>query len=253
MQGAFQYGVLAPFRRPPRDPAQLQQPPRQFPEIEDGDDLAGGDGPHCGLRRQAADRQRHNNRVYKRRPNAQREAAAPFFVETLRRADRPYTDDEMDSMRPGTEQNLSGVSEPENQEETLEEPVVADVHETPAPMTNTEASKSDSDQSDSKQQNGNKSSAKDERSRTGDTLESLAEGERAPAEVQVSFSYNTKNNHYLHLQIAMCPLFFIKHFKAPPFGTTLQLGTSASGLKAIYEQEGKLVIDVAKVVKEIEN
>lgn len=192
VHGAFQYGVLAPFRRPPRDPPapQLQQPPRQVHEIEDGDHLAGGDGPQCGPRHEAADRQQHKNRVYRRRPNAQREAAAPFVVETLRRADRPYTDDEMDSVRPDTEQNLSGVSDPENQEETLEEPAGACVQHTPAPtaQTNTKAAKSDSDPSESKQQKVKKSPAKDERSRAGDTLQPLAEGQSAQADVQVSFS-----------------------------------------------------------------
>lgn len=216
MQGAFQYGVLAPFRRPPRDPAQLQQPPRHFPEIEDGDDddkLAGGDGPHRGLRRQAAGRQRHNNRADKRRANAQREAAAPFCVETLRRADCPYTDDEMDSVRPGTEQNTSGVSDPENQEETLEGAAGAPA---PTTQTNTEAAKSDSDHSHRKQQKGKKSSAKDERSRTGDTLETRAEGESAPAQDQVNFSDNTKNNHVLHLRIPkVCNCLVMKHLKLP--------------------------------------
>lgn len=248
MQGVFQYGILAPFRRPPRDPAQLLQPPRQLPEIEDGDDLARGDGPHCELRLQAADRQRHNNRVHKRRPNAQREAATPFFVETLRRADRPYTDDEMDSVRPGTEQNLSGVSDSENQEETLEEPAGTHVPDTPAPttQTNTVAAKSDLDHLERERQKGNTNCVKDERSRTEDRLESVAEVQSAPTDIQVSFSYNTKNNHYLHPKIANVCNFTLLN------GTTLQLGTSASGLKAIYEQVGLLVTGVAKVVELIE-
>lgn len=189
VQGAFQYGVLAPFRRPPRDPGppHLQLPPRHFHEIEDGDHLAGGDGPGRGLRHQAADGQLDKNRVYRRRPNAQREAAAPFVVETLRRADRPYTDDEMDSVRPNTEQNPSSVIDPDNQEETSEEPAGARAQDTPAPtaQTNTKAAKSDSD---SKRQKVNKSPAKGERSRTGGTSESLAEGQSAQADVQVSFS-----------------------------------------------------------------
>lgn len=191
VQGAFQYGILAPFRRPPRGPLplQLQQPPHQFHEIEDGDHLAGGDGPQCGPRHQAADRQQHKNRVYRRRPNPQREAAAPFVVETLRRADRPCTDDEMDSVQPDREQNLSSATDPENQEGTLEEPAGASAQDTPVStaQTNTAATKSDSDHSESKQ-NVNKSPAKDERSRTGGTLESRAEGQSAQADVQVSFS-----------------------------------------------------------------
>lgn len=185
MQGAFQYGILAPFRRPPPDPAQLQLPPRHYQEIEDSDHLAGGDGPHIGLRCQAADRQQPINRVYKRGPNAQREAA---FVETLRRVDRPYMDNEMDSVQPGTEQNSSGVSDIENQEETLQEPAGADVSDSAPPLTrtNTEAAKSDSDHFEKKQQKGNKRPNKSEQNRTGDALEALAEGESAPAEVQVS-------------------------------------------------------------------
>lgn len=209
VHGAFQYGVLAPFRRPPRDPPppQLQQPPRQFHEIEDNDHLAGGDG----FGHQAAGRQQHKNRVYRRRPNAQREAAAPFVVETLRRADRPYTDDEMDSVRPDTEQNLSGVSDPENQEETLEEPAGARVQDTPAPtaQTNTKAAKSDSDHSESKQQKVKKSPAKDERSRTGGTLESLVEGQSAQADVQevkVSAKDRTSSDSHAHIETLGVPV-----------------------------------------------
>lgn len=225
VQGAFQYGVLAPFRRPPRDPAQLQQPPRQYHEIEDGDHLAGGDGPHCGLRRQAPDRQQPISRVYKRRPNAQREAAAPFSVETLRRADHPHMDDEMDSVRPGTEENLSEVSAIKN----LEELAGADVYDTvpPPTRTNSEAAKLDSDCSEKKQQKETKRPEKAERSRAGDTLESLAEGQSASGEIQVSFSCS-------HLKIAeVCNFTLLKHFKAPPFGLNLQLGKSASWLKAV--------------------
>lgn len=189
VQGAFQYGVLAPFRRPPRDPGppRLQQPPRHYHEIEDGDHLAGGDGPGRGLRLQAADRQLDKDRVHRRRPNAQREAAAPFVVETLRRADRPYTDDEMDSVRPDTEQNLSSATDPDEREETSEEPAEARARDTAAPaaQTNAKAAKSDSD---SKRQKVNKSPAKVERSRTGAASEPLAEGQTAQADVQVSFS-----------------------------------------------------------------
>lgn len=190
VQGAFQYGLLAPFRRPPRDPPlpQLQQPPRQFHEIEDGDHLAGGDGPQCAPRRPAADRQLHKNRVHKRRPSAQREAAAPFLVETLRRADHPYTEDEMDSVQPDTEQNLSTVPDPENQDEKQEEPAGARDRDTPAAQTNTKAAKSDLNHSENKQQKVNKSPSKDEQSRTGGTSESPAEGQYSQANVQVSFS-----------------------------------------------------------------
>ncbi|XP_075878858.1 chloride channel CLIC-like protein 1 isoform X2 [Nelusetta ayraudi] len=213
VHGAFQYGVLAPFRRPPRDPPppQLQQPPRQFHEIEEGDHLAGGDGPQCGPRHQAADRQQHKNRVYRRRPNAQREAAAPFVVETLRRADRPYTDDEMDSVRPDTEQNLSGISDPENQEETLEEPAGARVQDTPGPTAqmNNKAAKSDSDPSERKQQKVKKSPAKDKRSRAGGTLEPLAEGQSARADVQevkVSAKDGTSSDSHAHIETLGVPV-----------------------------------------------
>lgn len=49
VQGAFQYGVLAPLRRRPRDPAQLQQPLRQDREIKDDDHLAKGDEPQLSI------------------------------------------------------------------------------------------------------------------------------------------------------------------------------------------------------------
>lgn len=186
---------MAPFRRPHRDPPppQLLQPQRHIQEIEDRDRLAGGDAPHHEQQWQAADRQLHRNRVYRRRANRPRETAAELFVETLRRADRPYSKDERDSVQHDAEQDLSRVSDTEKQEDTQEERAEARVHDTSADgaQSNTKPAPSDSHQSETKPLKVDKNSSKDKLSRTGDAPESPTKGRPSQVDIQVSFSQNT--------------------------------------------------------------
>lgn len=194
VQSAFQHGIMAPFRRPHRDPPppQLPQPERHM-EIEVRDRLAGGDAPHHEQRRQPADGQLHRNRVYKRRTNKPREMAAELFVETLRRADRPYSEDETDSVQHDERQDLSRFSDTEHQEDTQEEQAEARVHNTSADgaQSNTKPAPSDSHHSETKPLKVDKNSSKDELSRTGDAPESPAEGRPSRVDVEVSYSQNT--------------------------------------------------------------
>lgn len=174
---------MAPFRRPHRDPppTQLLQPQRHIQEIEDCDRLAGGDAPHHDQRRQAADRQSDRTR---RRANRPREMA----VETLRRADRPYSADEMDSVQHDAEQDLSRVSDTENQEDTQEERAEARVHDTSADgaQSNTKSAPSDSHHSETKPLKVDKNSSKDKLSRTGGAPESPTKGRPSRVDIQVS-------------------------------------------------------------------
>ncbi|XP_062279437.1 chloride channel CLIC-like protein 1 isoform X1 [Scomber scombrus] len=131
VQGAFRYGIAAPLRRrrrrdPPLPPANQPQLPLQ--RTEDRNQLAGGDAP------QQAPRQRlEQNQIRQRRFNQDREEP-PRAVESLSRADVPFSEDEMDGeQREGspvsehTEQSLSAAesdpqseSESDNQQDTQE-------------------------------------------------------------------------------------------------------------------------------------
>lgn len=185
---------MAPFRRPHRDPPpQLLQQQRHIQEIEDSDRLAGGDAPHHEQRRQAPDRQLHRNRVYERRANRPREMAADLFVETLRQDDRPYSEDERDSVQHDEMQDLSRVSDTENQEDTQEQRAEARVHNTSTDcsQSNTKPAPSDSHHSETKPLKVDKNSSKDELSRTGDAPESPAKGRPSRVDVEVSFPQNT--------------------------------------------------------------
>ncbi|XP_022073754.2 chloride channel CLIC-like protein 1 isoform X2 [Acanthochromis polyacanthus] len=122
VQAAFQYGIMAPLRRPRRDPPpppeleprQPQQP--RYLRNEDRDELAGGDapGPEAAPRpaarpapRQApspqhAPRRRPDaagNDVHRRRPDRPRKEPPRVVVETLRTADPRYSEDETDAAR----------------------------------------------------------------------------------------------------------------------------------------------------------
>lgn len=131
VQGAFRYGITAPLRRrrrrdPPLPPANQPQPPLQ--RIEDYNQLAGGDAP------QQAPRQRLKQNQIRQRRFIQDREEPPREVESLSRADVPFSDDEVDGeWREGspvsehTEQSLSAAesgpqseSESDNQQDTQE-------------------------------------------------------------------------------------------------------------------------------------
>lgn len=119
--------------------------------------------------------------------------AAELFVETLRRADHPYNEDETDSVQQDERQDLSNVSDAEYQEDTQEEQAEARVHNTSADgaQSNTKPAPSDSHHSETKPLKVDKNSSKDELSRTGDAPEPPAKGAPSQVDVEVSFSQNT--------------------------------------------------------------
>ncbi|XP_044218427.1 chloride channel CLIC-like protein 1 isoform X2 [Thunnus albacares] len=138
VQAAFRYGIAAPLRRRRRrdpPPPGLNQPQPPVLRIEDRDHLAGGDAPQQALRHRANDDRLQRNDIRQRQPNRVREEPAKIVVETLRTADRPYSEDETDGERregspesEQTEQSLSAVesdpqteSDSENQPDTQEE------------------------------------------------------------------------------------------------------------------------------------
>ncbi|MEQ2191078.1 hypothetical protein XENOCAPTIV_020263 [Xenoophorus captivus] len=108
VHAAFQHGIMAPFRRPRRDPPapELEHLQRFHPRIEARDYFAGGDAPaHAPM---LANGQQHvswhqgdnarldGNNIHRRRPNRVREDSAPVGVETLRAADPLVSEDELD-------------------------------------------------------------------------------------------------------------------------------------------------------------
>lgn len=132
MQGAFRYGITAPLRRrrrrdPPLPPGNRPQPPLQ--RIEDVNHLAGGDAPPQAPRHRLQQKQ-----VRQRRLNRDSEEP-PREVETLNRADVPFSEDELDGeQREGshvseqTDQSLSAAesnpqteSDSDNQQDSQEE------------------------------------------------------------------------------------------------------------------------------------
>ncbi|XP_069550843.1 chloride channel CLIC-like protein 1 isoform X2 [Brachyistius frenatus] len=147
VQAVFQHGIMAPLRRPRRDPPPpgLEQPQPHYPRIEDRGYLAGGDAPapapapapaaapapapapapQYAPRHRADDARSHKNPVRQRRPSRPGEEPAHVFVETLRSAGPQYSEDETDAQRldgsPEAEQNLSAESDAENEQETQEE------------------------------------------------------------------------------------------------------------------------------------
>ncbi|MEQ2178054.1 hypothetical protein GOODEAATRI_009988, partial [Goodea atripinnis] len=107
----YQHGIMAPFRRPRRDPPapELEHLQRFHPRIEARDYFAGGDAPaHAPM---LANGQQHvswhqgdnarldGNNIHRRRPNRVREDSAPVGVETLRAADPLVSEDELDGSR----------------------------------------------------------------------------------------------------------------------------------------------------------
>lgn len=134
VQAAFQYGITAPLRLRHRDPPPpaLDPPQPQPPGLRDADyyPLAGGDAPQHAPRPQANHGRPDRPHVRQRRPN-RRVEPAKVVVETLRNADRPCGEDEIDVERregvPDTEQAESlsdndGASQTEGDSDEQEEP-----------------------------------------------------------------------------------------------------------------------------------
>ncbi|KAF7665918.1 hypothetical protein LDENG_00126960 [Lucifuga dentata] len=101
VQAAFQYGITAPLRRhqrgPRPPPVEQQQPPIQ--RITNHEHFAGGDASQDDARHRGGDGRACRNQVHQRRPNRAREEPGRVFVETLRTADRPHSEDETNDER----------------------------------------------------------------------------------------------------------------------------------------------------------
>lgn len=128
VQAVFQHGIMAPLRRPRRDPP-LPEPeePQHHPQrMENHQYLEGGDAPapqYAPWNRVHNARVQRNN-VHQRRANRVREEPVPIAVQTLRAADPQYSEDDTDSQRhqesPELQGNTSAESDAENQQETQE-------------------------------------------------------------------------------------------------------------------------------------
>ncbi|XP_061594348.1 chloride channel CLIC-like protein 1 isoform X2 [Cololabis saira] len=134
VQAVFQHGLMAPLRRPRRDPPppELEEPQRRPLRLEDRRYLGGGDAPapepEPEPEPQYVPRHRvHNARIQRNNIHQRRvrEEPAPIRVQTLRAADPQYSEDEMDNQRhqesPEPQENLSAESDSENQQEMQKE------------------------------------------------------------------------------------------------------------------------------------
>lgn len=192
VQATFQYGIMAPFRRPRRDPPppQLQQEQRQLQGIEDFDHLAlaGGDELQYGQRHQANGGRLQKNRVRQRRPNRPREEAAKVVVETLHNAECPISEDETDAQILETEQNISSQSDSENRTDTQEELAGAGASSVASNRAQSECDPTDSNscQSKIKRLKENENLSKDKHGRRIRASKSAAEGKPSQTVVQVS-------------------------------------------------------------------
>ncbi|XP_026014706.1 chloride channel CLIC-like protein 1 isoform X1 [Astatotilapia calliptera] len=161
VQAAFQHGIMAPLRRPRRDPPppELEQPQAQPRlRIEDCNHFAGGDAPQQqhALRYRADEARLNRNDLHQRRPNRQ-------WVETLGTAE-----DEPDAERakevPEADQNPSVEPDSENQRGAEERPPAAkdnSVGENKA-KSEPKAARSDSSESKNKTSKGNENLSQDQ-------------------------------------------------------------------------------------------
>lgn len=190
VQAAFQHGIMAPFRRPRRDPPppQLQQEQRQLQGIENHLALAGGDELQYGQRHQANGGRLQNNRVRQRRPDRPREEAAKVVVETLHNAECPISEDETDAQILETEQNVSSQSDSENQTDTQEELAGAGTSSVASNRAQSECDPTDSNSCQLKirRLKENENLSKDKHRRRIRASKSPAEGKPSQTVVQVS-------------------------------------------------------------------
>lgn len=147
VQSAFQYGILAPFRRPRREPPpeQLEQPHQRPLGIEYRDHLAGGDAPQHAPRHRVDDARLHRNQVHQRRPDRPRNQSTKVVVETLRTAYPAHSEDETDAPQREEEQNVSAESDLENQQDMQEEPAGVAASSVDANKTKSEPKPRESD------------------------------------------------------------------------------------------------------------
>lgn len=176
VHAAFQHGITAPFRRPRRDPPPPELPQPQPRHLQIEDHLAEGDAPQHAPRRRDNEGRLQRNQVHQRRQRPREEPVAKVVVETLRTAESPFSEDEMDNQQRETEQNLSAESDTENQQQTQEEPAGESASRAAANTTKPKPAGSDSSESMPKSLEVKENFSKDGLSRDG------AESKPQPAE-----------------------------------------------------------------------
>ena len=219
VQAAFQHGIMAPLRRPRRDPPppELEQPQPRPLRIEGYDYLARGDAPAPAPapvpapapapqhvpRHRADDARLHRNNVHQRRRIKVREEPALIAVETLRTVNQLYSEDETDAERleesPEAMENPPADSESENQQETEKEVDAANSLGTTANTTQSaEHKESDSSQSKNKPSKQKEKPPQIEPSGDGAAAGSQpAEGQPPQTDVPVSYflkTHTTRSN-----------------------------------------------------------
>lgn len=218
VQAAFQHGIMAPLRRPRRDPPHpgLEQPQPHHLRIEDRGHLAGGDAPapvpalatapepapapapapqpapQRAPRQQGNDPRLHRNLVRRRQPRE--EPPRVVRVETITNVGAYYSEDETDAGQHEesleAEQNSSAESDTaENQPELQGASAVSVSANTD--QSKTKCTESDSSKSKHKPLKGNDNLPQDEPSRGGAAHRSLP-AERQP-HVEVSSFLNAFN------------------------------------------------------------
>ncbi|XP_011613236.2 chloride channel CLIC-like protein 1 isoform X1 [Takifugu rubripes] len=151
VNGAFRYGIMAPFHRPQPDPPppQLRQPQYHLQEIQDNEQLTRHISPRGGHLAASASR----NQIQQRRTRPQ-EKAAKMVVRTLR------SGDDTNAQRRDAELSLSAESD---SEELLQSPEALTGASANANQTRTQDDATDSNapQSQTKQATVNKKASKD--------------------------------------------------------------------------------------------
>ncbi|KAK5601292.1 hypothetical protein CRENBAI_001627 [Crenichthys baileyi] len=175
VHAAFQHGIMAPFRRPRRDPPhpELEHLQRFHPRIEARDYFAGGDAPahtpmlasgqqHVQLR-QGDNARLDGNNIRRRRPNRVREDSAPVGVETLRAADPLVSEDELDGEQHEESPEVA-ENTPVDQQETPEK---VEGESAAADQPKIQKTKSDLSQAKKKEIQTNEEGSQDEHRRNG--------------------------------------------------------------------------------------
>lgn len=156
VNGAFRYGITAPFHHPQPDPPppQPRQPQYHLQEIQDSEQLTQHISPRGGHLAASASR----NQIQQRKTSRPQEKAAKVVVKTLR------SSDDTDAQPCDAEPSLSAESD---SEELLQSPEALTGASANANQTRTQDDANDSNapQSQSKQVTVNKKASKNEASK----------------------------------------------------------------------------------------
>lgn len=178
VNGAFRYGIMAPFHRPQPDPPppQLRQPPYHLQEIQDSEQLTPYISPRGGPLAASASR----NQIQQRRTSRPQEKAAKVVVRTLR------SGDDTNAQLCDAEPSLSAESD---SEEPLQSPEAlpgaianAEANQT---RTQDDATDSNAPQSQTKQVTVNKKVSKNEAGKVSRANKPPAGEQPSQAHIQV--------------------------------------------------------------------